>query len=105
MYHWKSYICEPPNVRIEVDDVVHDVLTFHIYRGKAIIYTREYKLRGHLDQENLDKLVARLCNVFIIHVRKSGDIFASSAANDLKKVWNKAGLLIWDRSKQGKRKY
>ena len=105
MYYWKSYICEPSNLRIEVKDVVYNRLTFHIYRGKTIIYSRDYELTGDLKQETLDELVARLCNVFIRFIKKSDDRSVSAAANELKKVWNKGGLLIWDRSKQRKGKY
>lgn len=98
MYHWKNYICEPSNIRIEINDAVYNHLIFYIYREETAIYTRDYEYNGELKQENLDRLVVLLCNIFT-KTKIVDDSFTFSTAAELEKVWNKGGLLIWQRSK------
>ena len=99
---WTKYICYPPEIRIEIDDSIHDRITFNIYLDETVAYTKMLKfLSSELEQKSLDSMVNKLCDIVVrLKPRLTSDnsIQLEKIIKNLKVVSNGAGLRIWNRN-------
>ena len=96
------YICYPQEIKIEVDDSVHNRVTFKVYVNEIMAYTKMMKLlSSELEQKSLDSMVNRLCDI-IVRLKPSlvstNSLQLEKVVKSLKTVSNGGGLRIWNRN-------
>jgi len=96
-----DYICEPNNYRIQIIDSTYGVVTIALLIDEKPTLYRKYRTKD-INYEVGNRLVEIFCNQLgtkkvKLYNENDDDMHVDLARESLKKVYNRLGLLIWER--------
>ena len=95
-----DYICEPNNYLIKILNPSHSIATVALFIGEKPILYRKYRC-NEINYDTANDLVKNFCHHIaeskVKLFKKDDSMYYSIVQQSLKKVYNRLGLLIWEK--------
>jgi len=96
-----DYICEPNNYKIRIIDSTYGVITVALLVGEKLALYHKYKyIYEELNYKVGNQVVKKFCDHLEegqVKPFEKNTMYKEAAKNSLKKVYNRLGLLVWER--------
>jgi len=95
-----DYICEPNNYRIQITDSTNRIVTITLLIDEKPALYHKYRCKN-INYDVGNRLVKNFCNQILeerVNLFDDNDMYVEIVKESLKKVHNRLGLLIWEKS-------